>query len=135
MLKKDKEKHTSDSDFLNINNSFKLLKQACAQQDIKTTAHYFLLWGQAYFKDSSLYNFDKIIDKFDTEFNEMREEELNQKSLSPLITQLQTCLYAEDIAKSFDFNALLQVVDKLHNNRKLKQRNKIQYNLPPLYKN
>ncbi len=131
MLKKEIERPKSANNFLDIHNSYKQLKQACEQQDIKSTAHYFLLWGQAYFQDASLYNYDKIIDMFSVEFR----EESNQKALSLLITQLQSCLYAEENANAFDFNALLQVVDKLHNNRKLKQRKTIQYNLPPLYKN
>jgi hypothetical protein len=127
MDKKDNEKVKFVSNFSNLNSSYKHLQQACEQNDIKATAHYFLLWGQAYFQDSSLYNFDKIIDKFDTG--------LDKKSFNPLIKDLQNCLYAEDNVCSFDFKAFLQVVNKLHNNRKLKKRTKRQYNLPPLYRN
>ena len=138
-FKKDNAKNSLVNKPLNINTSYKHLKQACEPQDIKATAHNFLLWGQAYFQDSALYNYDKIIDKFGAEFVEASkdkyEDELNQKSLSPLIKNLQTCLYAEDNAKSFDFNNFFQIVDSLHNNRKLKRRKKLQYNLPPLYKN
>lgn len=131
MLKNKNKKTKPANNFLNIHNSYKQLKQACEQQNIQLTAHYFLLWGQAYFQDPSLYNYDKIIDKFAGEFH----EESIQEALSLLIIQLQSCLYAEENAKTFDYNALLQVVTKLHNSRKLKQRKTIQYNLPPLYKN
>ncbi len=127
IFKKDTDQNQVDRKSPDINSSYKQLKQACVQQDIKATAHYFLLWGQAYFEDISLYNFDKIIGKFDTE--------LTQKSLSPLIKDLQVCLYAEDKASSFEFSKFLNAIEILHSKGRLKKQKRLQYNLPPLYKN
>jgi hypothetical protein len=117
------KKDTLKKTLPNINSSFKNLKQACEQKNIQTTTEYFLKWGQAFFQDTSLYN----IDKLDTEFN--------QNSLSPLIENLQICLYSEGHNKTFDFGTFLEIVSTLHNNRKLRQGKFLHYNLPPLYRN
>jgi len=127
ILKKESKPKQTARNIPNINSCYKQLKHACELEDVKAAAHYFLLWGQAYFEDSSLYNFDKIINKFDTEHT--------QTSLAPLIKNLQSCLYAENQAESFDLSAFLEAVAKLHNNRKSTKKNRLQYSLPPLYRN
>ncbi|MBN4053639.1 BatD family protein [Haliea sp. AH-315-K21] len=123
LLHKDREKHTRVNKLPSINNSFQHLKQSCEQKNIKTTAEYFLNWGQAYFQNTALYN----INKLDAEFN--------QQALRPLLKNLQICLYSEDNNKTFDFESFLQIVNTLHKNRKLQQGRATPYKLPPLYRN
>ena len=107
----------------NINKSLQDLERACAKKDIKATAEYFLNWGQAYFQNTTLYNIKRL------------EAEFNQKSLNPLLKNMQFCLYAENNEKVFEFDKLLEIVTTLHKNKKTNLESNISYNLPPLYKN
>lgn len=106
-----------------INLSFQNLSNACEQRNIKECAESFLLWGQAYFQNHALYNMEKL------------NKEFNHKALENLLRELQTCLYAEDGNKEFNFETFLQIVTALHKKRNSRTGKILPYHLPPLYKN
>lgn len=106
-----------------INLSFQKLSNACEHKNIRACAESFLLWGQAYFQNQALYNIEKL------------NAEFNHNALESLLQELQTCLYAEENTKDFNFENFLQIVTALHKNRKSKMGKVLPYNLPPLYKN
>lgn len=106
-----------------INKCFHSLRRACEEKSIKATTEYFLIWGQSYFQDISIYN----IERLDAEFN--------IKPLHLLLKNLQVCLYSGNDNEPFDFDYFLQIVSALHKKRKTKRRENLPYNLPPLYRN
>lgn len=107
-----------------INSSFSRLKKACEQQQLDACSRHFISWGQAYFQNPDLYSLHKLADKF-------RQAELNGH-----IRKLQSSLYGAGRKESdFEFNAFLECVSALHQERKQRSSSKTSYHLPPLYRN
>jgi hypothetical protein len=123
LLQKKNQKHQPTRKLPELNQSLQKLKLACEQKNIKDTADSFLMWGQAYFKNSSFYSIEKI------------NEKLNHSELQSLLQELQTCLYANSENNNFDFESFLQIVTALHKDRKSRTAKALPYHLPPLYKN
>tara|TARA_R110000824_G_scaffold7892_6_gene35913 strand:- start:23973 stop:25448 length:1476 start_codon:yes stop_codon:yes gene_type:complete len=107
-----------------INVTYNKLKQACENEDIKATGEQLLNWGQAYFKNTALYNLDKIDAAFGME------------DMSFYVRSLQNRLYSrQNTTGNFDFMAFLQLVNKLHYANRPKATKSSGYILPPLYRN
>lgn len=115
----------SDPGLPDIKTAYRLLKNACKQNNLIIIKRSLLNWGQAYFQNRNIITLDKL-DYF-----------TQSESLAKLMAILEKSLYSDqEDAQKFPAQDLLQEVANIQKlGKKESGKTLTDYSLPPLYKN
>lgn len=108
-----------------LNRAYKLLQQACKQDNLSDIKKSLVSWGQSYFQNLNILSLDHL------------QSYCKNPTLTASFATLKQTLYS-DHPESSDFQSdqLLKEITIIHKSRnKRADRKKTDYTLPPLYKN
>lgn len=108
-----------------LKTSYRLLQNACKQDNLSLIKRSLLSWGQAFYQNKSIITLDKL-DHF-----------AENTDLANLMSTLEKSLYSGEAGSSnFSSEALLATVSEIQKTGKKKpSKTGTDYSLPPLYKN